>query len=186
MNEPAAAVADHIRAGLSGAFTLALGRREGMDRLPADPLAPALSFWAAAICLPAFVLLRLMAWSTTTAPDQPLRTLLAGILLYIIGWAGYAVASHRAVAALGRSPLWPRYIVAWNWCNVVQYALFLAASVPALLGVPDWMQQALSLIALFWALWLEWFAARLALQASAMAAFLLVGLDVLIGLVLGG
>ena len=119
-------------------------------------------------------------------PAQPDRTLLAGVLLYIIGWAGYALLSHRVVTILGRASLWPRYIVAWNWCNVVQYVLFIAASVPGVLGVPDWMQQTLSLIALFWALWLEWFAARLALQVGAAPALLLVGLDVLIGLLLAG
>ena len=180
------AASGHIRAGLSGAFAMALGRREGMDILPADPDAPALSFWAVGICLPAFVVLRLLAWSAATPPDQPVRTLLAGVLLYIIGWAGYAVLSHRVVAVLGRAALWPRYIVAWNWCNVVQYTLFIVASLPGVLGVPDWMQQTLSLIALFWALWLEWFAARLALQIGAMPALMLVGLDVLIGLLLAG
>ena len=68
----------------------------------------------------------------------------------------------------------------------MQYALFIVASLPGVLGVPDWMQQTLSLIALFWALWLEWFAARLALQIGTMPALMLVGLDVLIGLLLAG
>lgn len=181
-----AAAPGHLRAGLSSAFALALGRRQGMNTMPADPQAPMLSFWAAGICLPAFILLRLLAWSEVAAPAYPLRSLVAGILFYIIGWAGYAILSHRAVTALGRAALWPRYIVAWNWCNVVQYALFIAASVPGLLGVPDWLQQTLSLIALFWALWLEWFAARLALQVGVLPALLLVGLDVLIGLLLAG
>ncbi len=158
----------------------------GMDLMPADPQAPTLSFLAVAICLPAFVVLRLLAWSITGAPAQPIRTLLAAILLFVIGWIGYAVLSHRVAAMLGRAPLWPRYIVAWNWCNVAQYALFLAASVPGLLGVPDWMDQTISLIALFWALWLEWYAARLALQIGTLPAILMVGLDVLIGLLLAG
>jgi hypothetical protein len=181
MSQPAN-TSGHLRAGLSGAFALAIGRREGMEAMPADT--PGLSFWAVAVCLPAFIALRMMASTVAGTPDQPLHAMLGAILLFVIGWAGYAVLSHRIAGVLGRAPLWPRYIVAWNWCNVAQYALFLVASVPGLLGVPDWMDQTLSLIAMFWALWLEWYVARLALQIGAMPAVLLVAVDVVIGLLL--
>ena len=180
------AASDHLRVGLSGAFALARGQREGMEAMPAGPRAASLSFWAAAICLPAFVALRLLAWNGLGAPARPIHAMLAAILLFVIGWAGYAVLSHRVVAVLGRAPLWPRFIVAWNWCNVAQYALFLAASVPGLLGVPTWMDQTLSLVALFWALWLQWYAARLALRIAALPALMMVALDALIGLLLAG
>lgn len=183
MSQPAS-TSDHLRAGLSGAFALAVGRREGMEAMPAD--APGRSFWAVAVCLPAFVALRMMARSVAGAPDQPLHVMISAILLFVIGWAGYAVLSHRIAGVLDRAPLWPRYIVAWNWCNVAQYALFLVASVPGLLGVPDWVNQVVSLIAVFWALWLEWYVARLALQIGAMPAVLMVAVDVLIGLLLAG
>lgn len=183
MSQPAS-ISDHLRAGLSGAFALAVGRREGMEAMPAD--APGRSFWAVAVCLPAFVALRMMARSVAGAPDQPLHVMIGAILLFVIGWAGYAVLSHRIAGVLDRAPLWPRYIVAWNWCNVAQYALFLVASVPGLLGVPDWVNQVVSLIAVFWALWLEWYVARLALQIGAMPAVLMVAVDVLIGLLLAG
>ena len=183
MSQPAS-TSDHLRAGLSGAFALAVGRREGMEAMPAD--APGRSFWAVAVCLPAFVALRMMARSVAGAPDQPLHVMIGAILLFVIGWAGYAVLSHRIAGVLDRAPLWPRYIVAWNWCNVAQYALFLVASVPGLLGVPDWVNQVVSLIAVFCALWLEWDVARLALQIGAMPAVLMVAVDVLIGLLLAG
>jgi hypothetical protein len=183
MSQPASA-SGHMRAALTGAFALACGRREGMDAMPADPQAAILSFWAAALCLPAFITLRLLAWSILGTPGQPVRAMLAAILLFVIGWAGYAVLSHRVAAVLGRAAFWPRYIVAWNWCNVAQYALFLIAGLPGMLGAPDWMDQTLSLIALFWALWLEWYVARLALQIGALPAILLVALDVTIGLLL--
>ena len=50
----------------------------------------------------------------------------------------------------------------WNWCNVVQYLLLVLAGLPLLLGAPDWIDQTAGLVALGWALWLEWFAARVA------------------------
>ena len=185
MNPPSP-LPHHIRAGLASAFTLARGRREGMATMPADPGAATLSFWAAAICLPAFILLRLLAWNAAGIQDRPVRTMLAAILLFVIGWAGFALLSHRVVAVLGRAALWPRYIVAWNWCNAAQYALFLAASLVGFLGAPDWLAQTVSLIAMFWALWLEWFVARLALQVGIWPAALMVGLDVLISVLLAG
>ena len=185
MSQPATA-SGHLRAGLSGALALARGRREGMARMPADPLAATLSFWAVAVCLPAFVTLRLLARNVAGAPGQATHSMLAAILLFVIGWVGYALLSHRIAAVLGRSALWPRYIVAWNWCNVAQYTLFLLATVPGLFGVPGWADQTLSLIVLFWALWLEWYVATLALEISPLPAVLLVALDVLIGLLLVG
>ena len=58
------------------------------------------------------------------------------------------------------------------------------ASVPRLLGAPGVVQQAVALIAIGWALWLEWFAIKLALEVSTLAALGLLGLDLSIGLAL--
>lgn len=183
MSQPASP-AEHVRAALGGAFALARGRREGMDAMPADPQASVRSFWAMALCLPVFFALRLLAWNILGTPGDPLHDMLAATLLFVIGWTGYAVLSHRVAAILGRAAFWPRYIVAWNWCNVAQYVLFLLAGLLGLLDLPDWLDQTLSLIALFWALWLEWYVARLALQVGALPAMLMVALDVTIGLLL--
>ena len=55
---------------------------------------------------------------------------------------------------------------------------------PGLLGAPEWLDQTCQLIALGWALWLEWFAARLALELPSLPAAGLVALDVGLGLLL--
>jgi len=106
------------------------------------------------------------------------------LLSYVIGWIGFALLSRPVVEAMGAAPHWPRFIVVWNWCNVVQYLLLVVASVPGLLGAPGLVQQAVSLVAIGWALWLEWFAIKLALEVSTPAALGLVGLDLSIGLAL--
>jgi len=90
----------------------------------------------------------------------------------------------RCCRALGRAAYWPRFIAAWNWCNVVQYLLLVLAGIPVLLGAPAWIDQTAGLVALGWALWIEWFAVRVALDVSGVAAFGMVALDIGIGLVL--
>jgi hypothetical protein len=84
--------------------------------------------------------------------------------------------------AMGLAHRWPRFIVIWNWCNVVQCLIVLAASLPGLLGAPAVVDQSALLIAKGWSLWLEWFAIRLALGISPLAAVGMVVLDLCIGI----
>jgi hypothetical protein len=62
----------------------------------------------------------------------------------------------------------------------------LAALVPVGLGLPTWVDETVWLVALGWALWLEWFATRAALAISGWPAAGLVALDLAIGLVVQG
>ena len=80
----------------------------------------------------------------------------------------------------------PRYIAAWNWCNVVQYLMLVVAALPELLGLPDPVSQLFWLVAMGWALWLEWFTTKLALDIHGVPAAGLVAMDVAIGLFLVG
>ena len=179
------AVRDGIRCGIAGAVRLAQGQADGLTWIARDPDAARTSFWAVAICLPAMLMLRLSALPPTAAGLSP-HDVLAPVLLYGIGWAGYALLSRQIVTAMGRQPRWPLFIAAWNWCNVVQYALFFAASVPGWAGAPAWLGQALTIVGLCWALWLQWFATRLALDVGRWRAVLLVVVDLLIGIFLTG
>lgn len=172
--------------GLSGALLLARGRAEGFGRVQADMAGAARSFWAAALALPALLAMRLIGWTVQGVPADPGHALALDLLVFITGWAGFAVISHAAVGALGRASRWPGFIAIWNWCNVVQYGLLLLGAVPVLLRAPEPVQQVCGLVALGWALWLEWFAARIALGVTGLAAAGLVGLDVAIGLLLSG
>ena len=177
-------VANSVGSGLQAALLLARGRPDGLRFIEADMAGAARSFWAAAVCLPAFICLRLVAWTESGLPAHPAHAFGIDVLFYVIGWAGYAVLSRPVVQLLRRGPRWPRYIAAWNWCNVVQYFLLVAAGLPGLLGAPEWVDQTCQLIALGWALWIEWFVARLALEVPALPAAGLVALDVALGLLL--
>lgn len=172
--------------GLQAALLLARGRREGMDVLmpreePALRVA-ARSFWAAALSLPAFVCLQLTDLAQAkTVPADMAHGFALDLLGFVISWTAFALLSRHAVAALGRAALWPRYIAAWNWVQVVQFLLLVAASLPPLLGLPDLVGDTARLVAIGWALWLEWYATRLALECRAGQAMALVALDVAVG-----
>jgi hypothetical protein len=168
--------------GLQAAFLLARGRAEGLRHVESSLGGAARSFIAAARCLPAFLCLRLLDWLDGGVPLRVGHALAADLLGYIIGWVAFALLSRDLAGLLGRLDRWPRFIAAWNWCNVAQYGLLVAAGLPDLLGAPGWVQQAAGLIALGWALWLEWYATRLVLEVSALAAVGLVTVDVVIGL----
>ena len=168
--------------GLQGALLLARGRAEGMT-LVASHEQPAMltatrSFWAAAVCLPAFVCLQLIGLSENpTLPPHFAHGLALQLFGYAIDWAGFALVSRMVARAMGRAGAWPRFIAAWNWCNVVQYLLLVAASLPPLLSFPTILGETAWLVATGWALWIEWYATRLALSAGPLQAAALVVLD---------
>ena len=173
-----------VVSGMQAALLLARGRTDGLRLIDDDMAGAARSFWAAAICLPAFVCLRLLAWTNGGVPAHAAHLLALDLLMFGIGWCGFAVLSHRLVRAMGLAPRWPRCITLWNWCNVVQYLLLVVFSIPGLLGAPPLLDQAAQLFGLGWALWLEWFAFRLTLEIGVVAAAGLVALDVAIGVFL--
>lgn len=179
-------VATSVANGLQAALLLARGRPEGLRYVSADMASAARSFWAAAICLPAFICLTLIGWKQSGLPSYPEHAFALDLLCYVIGWSGFALLSLPIADGLGRTSRWPIFIVVWNWCNVVQNLLCVMAGIPVLLGAPAWVCETSWLVAYGWALWLEWYAARLSLQVSSVAAAGLVALDVLLGLFLVG
>lgn len=173
-----------VASGLQAALLLARGRSDGLRYVADDMAGAARSFWAAAICLPAFVCLRLLSWTGGGMPPHPAHVFALDLVTFGVGWCGFAVVSHRLVGAMGLGERWPRFITLWNWCNVVQYLLLVVFSIPGLLGVPAPLDQAAQLFGLGWALWVEWFAFRLTLGVSVVTAAGLVALDVAIGVLL--
>ena len=168
--------------GLRAALQLARGRVDGADLVceggPEEQLARARqSFTALLLCLPVF--LAVQVWARNTQ-DLGLLREFSGFLL---GWLGYAVLSHRLAGEMGRAALWPRFIALWNWCNLVQYLLLGAALVPQLLGAPTLLAQTAWLVAMGWAIWLQWTATRLGLGLSGGRAALMVVVDMALGVV---
>ena len=64
-------------AGLHGAFLLARGQARGLHYMEKTPEGAVRSFWAAAVCLPAFLALRLGAWLREVADEVKDRPIVA-------------------------------------------------------------------------------------------------------------
>ncbi len=178
-----------VAQGLNAAWLLARGRSEAVALFDtADPGQQAStarnSFWAALLCLPAFLCLDLLGWLGGGAPAHPGHALAADLLTWAVGWAGFAVLSHRIAGLSNRGGRWWRFIAVWNWCNVAQYLITVLSALPGAFGAPTWISEAAWLTGLGWALWIEWFATRLALDLPGGAAAGLVALDLALGLLL--
>jgi hypothetical protein len=161
---------------------LARGRAAGLAAFENTLPVAAYSFRAAAICLPIFMFFK----DQTGTPDDVVLTLFVDFLLFAASWAGFALASLYLATALGVADTWPRFIAAWNWSAVVQYLALVALSLPGLLMDKGGLLDLGGLLALFYALWLEWFVARHALRLSALGAAGFVVLDLGIAIFLGG
>ncbi len=176
-----------IAAGLVAGFLLARGRPQGLALLPADGPGAWRSFRAMAICLPAFLALRLIAWGPAAPGGSLAFGLLVEVIAFVFAWVALLLGTIPLVDAAGATARWPRFVAAWNWANVPQYVVLMVAIIlPDALGLPAVVGQALTLAAFGWALWLEWWIAKVALGAGPLVAVSIVAADVLIGLIVGG
>ena len=179
-------VAATVSSGMHAAVLFARGRSEALHYVETDMAGAERSFWAMAIGLPAIVCLRLMTWLEYGLPSNAGHAIGLDLLCYVVGWLGFALLSFHLVPMLGCGPRWPRFIAAWNWCNVIENLLLVVGGIPSLLGAPPMLAEVVQIVTIGWALWIEWFAARESLGTNGFAAAFLVVLDQLIGLLLAG
>jgi hypothetical protein len=175
-----------VTSGLHAALLFARGRSDGLRYVESDMAGAARSFWAIALCLPAIVCLELMGWVESGLPAHAGHAISLDLMGYLVGWLGFALLSHHLAPMFGCGARWPRFIAAWNWCNVIENLLLVVGGIPGLLGVPPVVDEVAQIVVVGWALWIEWFATKQALGTGAPVAVLLVVLDQLIGVVLAG
>jgi hypothetical protein len=170
--------------GLRAVFLLARGRTEGIALLAAEPSDVSRSFIAMALAMPPIIALRSLHWSTGPGvPADAARILTLDLLIYAVSWLAFVIISVRLADRMGRAALWPRFVITYNWCNVLANVMILAGSVPGMLGVPPLVDQVSQVVVTGWALWLEWYAIRLTLRTGPLLAMYLVLVDQMIGLV---
>lgn len=112
-------------AGIYGAFLLARRNRKGLDWLDATPRGFWRSFWAALVVAPAFVVLQTVTGGF--GEDPGLRQVLVQAIAYVIGWTAFPLVMILVADTLGRWPAYYRYMVAYNWSEVVQMGVLLPA-----------------------------------------------------------
>jgi hypothetical protein len=167
-----------IVSGGRGIATLTFGQPAGIRAFTNDIAATKRSFVTAIFSLPIFVMFHVLDWLAGVGTVEPPHGLALDLLSFPISWAGFALISLPLVRMLGAEAQWPRYIAAWNWSNLAQYALLFLTSLPVLLHAPAIASETCALVGYGWALWLEWYVTRLVLGLSPTAAALLVAVDV--------
>jgi hypothetical protein len=173
-----------VTLGLNAALRLARGRADGVVLVPGDRKTIVRSFWSIALCLPTVICRLLMSWADTGVPTDAAHLMAREVIVFVVGWLVFVEVTHRMAPMIGRAERWGRFIAVWNWCNVIEGVLVILGGVPGMLGAPAIVDQACVLITIGWALWLEWYATRLAFGVTPLAAVGLVLLDQSIGIML--
>jgi len=173
-----------VTSGLHAALRLALGRADGVALVAGDRTTVVRSFWSILLCVPSVIVRLLMSWTDTGIPTDAAHRLGREVIVYILGWLVFVELTHRVAPRIGRAAQWGRFIAVWNWCNVVEGVLVIAGGIPGTFGAPAIVDQACQLIAIGWALWLEWYATRLTLGVAPLTAVWFVMLDQSIGIML--
>ncbi|MBI0538025.1 hypothetical protein D9599_20910 [Roseomonas sp. KE2513] len=178
LSAPGVSTEEQVAAGIRAAGLLAMGREEGLRYALLSMEGTARSFWAGAICLLPFLLIRSLGNDALLGAGLPVE-----LIGYVLGWVAFPLASLLLVDASGRGPLWPLFVAAWNWANLAQYAVLVLST---LLGsvLPPALAGLLTLASFAYALWMEWFVAQRALRISGARAALFVLLDIGIGLLI--
>jgi hypothetical protein len=144
------------------------------------------SFWAVVLSLPAFVALRAMDWAVAGMPEGAALGFTRALLGLVIEWIGFLVLMHLVCRRQRRAALWPGFVIAWNWCSLLQALVAVAAALPGVLGAPGWVDDTARLAVAGWSLWLGWFVARLALGLPGFMAAAVVALDLALELAITG
>jgi hypothetical protein len=173
-----------VSAGLNAALRLARGRADGALLLTGDRQTIVRSFWSIALCVPSVICRLLMSWGQDGVPTDAAHLAAREVIVFILGWLVFVEVTYQLAPLLGRAERWGRFIVVWNWCNVVESVLVIVGGLPGILGVPAIIDQGFELITIGWALWLEWYATRLAFEVGSLTAIGLVLLDQSIGIIL--
>jgi hypothetical protein len=171
--------------GLRFAFKLACGLPDGTPLAEADRRGAGQSFLALLVCLPVVVSVRALSWFGGIPPGA-MRALSRDLLIFGVSWLAFAAISWHLVPMVADQKRWPRFIVAWNWCNVVENLLIVVGMMPGALGAPHFADQVAQVFTTGWALWLEWYAIRLTLAVGPLTALWLLVVDESIGLMLSG
>jgi hypothetical protein len=174
----------NVTLGLNAALRLARGRADGVVLVAGDRTTILRSFWSIALCVPSVIGRLAMSWADTGIPAGATYLVAREVIVFVVGWLLFVEVTHRLAPRIGRAERWGRFIAVWNWCNVIEGLLVIIGGIPGILGAPAIVDQACELVTIGWALWLEWYATRLAFGVGPLAAVALVLLDQSIGIIL--
>ncbi|MBT4890906.1 MAG: hypothetical protein HON65_15280 [Rhodospirillales bacterium] len=140
------------------------------------------SFQAAILVLPLFMTTTYARWIFLDLDVSAFRFTLIEMIAYIIAWTAYPVIMTFVARYFEREQNYIRTIIAYNWAAVLQNLIYTPVAILNLSGASG--AGPLTLIALFMILTYSWFVARKALDIHPSAAWIIVGVDILISMAL--
>ncbi|EME68904.1 hypothetical protein H261_16024 [Paramagnetospirillum caucaseum] len=169
--------AGEIFAGVFGAWRLARRDPTGLIWFDASPRGFWHSFWGPALIVPGFLVLQAL---DGTFEDDLLRPLAVELIAFVIGCVAFPLVMTHISEGLERSHRYLRYIVAYNWSQVIQMAVILPVGLLIHLAPGPGMallNLAMTIVVLVY----QAYVAHQALDVKPSAAGLLVLLDLSLG-----
>ncbi|RZO36544.1 MAG: hypothetical protein EVA87_09500 [Rhodospirillaceae bacterium] len=174
-----------VALSIYGACQLAKFDRAAFRYFDNTPEAFWRSFYAAALAVPAYVLLVLLNFAENPVNASAARILIVESSAYIIGWVIFPLIMIALTDKLNRFDRYFQFMTAWNWAIVLQVFVFLAISALVAKGtVPPQISGFVSLIAVITILGYQGFIALVGLNIRAPAAIIIVAIDLVVALVL--
>jgi hypothetical protein len=165
---------------LTGAVRLGRGDRGAMACF--DPTVEGFwhSFRAGVLCYPLYLILLAFPIELGPAPElDPLQVLLVETIHYVISWVAFPLVMIPLVDRLRRSERYFAFMVAYNWCQVPQTAVFATVALAGGAGLLSTNGMLIAdLIVGVAALVYEWFVSYVALEVSRPRAALVIVVDV--------
>lgn len=174
-----------VRWAVIGCLRLARGDRAGLDYFDRSLDGFWRSFLSAFLCYPLFLLLLTMRVSLAdwrAAGGVPI--VLVETIGYVISWVAFPLVMLSVLRGIGRAHRFFDFMVPYNWCQLPQSVLFALVGLVSETGVlSDPLSQTIEVAAAIAVLVYEWYIARVALEASAGSAILVVLVDLALGIV---
>jgi len=175
-----------VQLAVGGALKLARGDPSGLGFFDTSVDGFWRSFRAGVICYPFFLILLVFRVSAAHwAASGMAHIIIVETIGYVISWVAFPLMVLPLTRYLGRENRFIPFIVAYNWSQIPQTALFVIVGADAATGLfPSGVAQIVDFAAAVAVLVYEWYIARVALQVSTSQAVPVVLLDVVLGVVL--
>jgi hypothetical protein len=167
------------RDALYGTWRLACLDRGALAYFGHDAAAFWHSFIAGAILYPVFLIPLVLGLSEKDWQQGDLLHIgLIETIGYVVGWVGFPLILLPIARYLGRESRWVSLVIVYNWSQVLQHGVALAALIIAGTGMlPETVGISLVQAAFLATLVYEWYVVRVALDVSALPAVMIVLAD---------
>lgn len=141
------------------------------------------SFFAAVIILPGHVLLLALRPEPIPEDAAIVRFVAVEAITYVIGWVAFPLIMARLCEAIDRRDQFILFIVAFNWSQILQLAIYLPVLLLRRVDVaPSHLAGILTVAAIVAILVYSWYIARTTLKVGGMTAVGVIALHEIVAL----